>query len=87
MKKPFKEIAGTLIFILILIGLGVMMIMNPDLGGYEPHGRHYLIKKIIAMVWGRPAGIISIIFGLFALVGTFMPEKAAPQDQEQGEEA
>jgi hypothetical protein len=42
---------------------------------------------MIAMVWGRPAGIISILFGLFALVGTFMPEKATPQDQEQGEEA
>ena len=70
MKKPFKEIVGSVIFTLLLIGLGVMMIMHPDLGGYEPHGRHYLIKKLIVMVWGMPAGVISIILGLLIFSGS-----------------
>ena len=44
-KKMHTKIIGSHIFSLFLVGLGVMMIMNPELGGYEPRGRHYLIKN------------------------------------------
>ncbi len=86
MKKPFKEIVGSVIFTLLLIGLGVMMIMHPDLGGYEPHGRHYLIKKLIVMVWGMPAGVISIILGLLMFFGIFKSNSPALEETQQVEQ-
>lgn len=64
-----------------------MMIMNPELGGYEPHGRHYLIKTLIVMVWGTPAGIISIILGFLSIVGLFRSDSAALEETEQMEQA
>ena len=87
MQKPFKEIVGALVFTLILIGLGVMMIIHPDLGGYEPHGRHYLIKKLIVMVWGTPAGILSIIVGLVTIVGIVKSKSPSLENSQQVEQA
>ena len=87
MKKPFKEIVGSLIFTLLLIGIGVMMIMHPDLGGYEPHGKHYLIKKLVVMVWGTPAGIISIIVGMLTIVGIFKSSSPSLEESQQIEKA
>ena len=76
MKKPMKEILSTLLFAAILIGLGSVMIMNPDLGGYEPHGRYYLVKKIIVLIWGKTAGIIGLILGALSIFGVFVADTA-----------
>ena len=74
-----KGIIGGLLIAALFIGLGIIMVLNPDLGGYEPHGRHLLIKKLIAWVWGKPAGIVGIILGLFMIVGIFKGEEKPKQ--------
>jgi hypothetical protein len=82
MKKTVKEIIGVLLFAALFIGVGIIMVLNPDLGGYEPHGRHLLIKKLVALVWGRPAGIIGIILGLLMVLGIFKGEEKPEQLKE-----
>lgn len=82
MKKEVKEIIGGLLFAALFIGVGIIMVLNPDLGGYEPHGRHLLIKKLVAWVWGRPAGIVGIILGLLMVLGIVKGEEKPEQLKE-----
>ena len=82
MKKEMKEMIGGLLFAALFIGVGIVMVLNPDLGGYEPHGRHLLIKKLVAWVWGRPAGIVGIILGLLMVVGIFKGKEQPEQLKE-----
>jgi hypothetical protein len=81
MKKKAGEIVGGLLWAVLFIGVGAVMIVNPDLGGYEPHGRHLLIKQIVAWVWSMPAGIVGVLVGLLMLWGTFLGDS-----KEQGAE-
>lgn len=87
MKKPLKETVSSILGVIVFTGLGILMIIHPEFSGYEPHGRNYLLKKVIVMVWGRPAGIILIIVGLLAFVGLFVPEDAPPGGKKEIEES
>ena len=82
MEEKTKGIVGALLFAALFIGVGIIMVLNPDLGGYEPHGRHILIKKLVAWVWGRPAGIVGIILGLLMGGGIFKGEEQPEQLKE-----
>jgi hypothetical protein len=59
-----KEKRGAIIGGLAFIGLGIAMIVHPDLAeGAEASGRHALLKTIIVWMWGIPGGIVAILLG------------------------
>jgi hypothetical protein len=83
MKKKAGEIIGGLLFAALFVGLGLIMVLNPDLNGYEPHGKHLLIKKLVAWVWSMPTGVISIVLGLLTAWGTFIKDDEKPEQSEK----
>lgn len=80
-KRDIKEIVVGVLISLVPLGFGVWMIAAPKLmNGAHPHGRHLLMKKLLAWIWGYPAGIILAIVGLMMLWGAFLPD--TPDDDE-----
>ncbi len=58
------------------ITLGVLSIMYPDaLSADDVHGRRALSKTILVWVWGKPLGIVALIFGALATWVSFLPDR------------
>jgi uncharacterized membrane protein len=73
-KEKTKKI-GTIILCILIIGIGIWAIIQPDLmNGVNPSGRRGLIKRIIIWAWGMPGGIIACIFGALGIYGHFLPD-------------
>ncbi|MEM7387537.1 MAG: hypothetical protein AAF514_21585 [Verrucomicrobiota bacterium] len=77
-KPPSKT--GTLIFSLIILGLGIWMIGQPDLlEGSDVSGRRSLLKKMLIALWGWPGGIVLCLLGGLSLLGTLSDDNEAPK--------
>lgn len=65
-----KEKRAGIIGGLILVGLGVAAIINPDLmEGAEVSGRNFLIKLVVVYLWSRPGGVIAVLLGCASIWG------------------
>lgn len=50
--------------IITVIGIGIAMILYPDMmEGASTGGRRAFFKQIIATIWGIPAGIVTLLIG------------------------
>jgi hypothetical protein len=59
------------------IVLGTLSLMYPDaLGAADIHGRNALYKAIVVWLWGKPLGIVSLIFGALAVWVSFLPDRS-----------
>ena len=49
---------------LLVFGIGVAMIVNPELmEGASASGRNFIVKKLFIWVWGIPGGIVLLVIG------------------------
>ncbi|QDT44459.1 hypothetical protein Pan241w_45680 [Gimesia alba] len=72
--KYLLENWQSVLFGLLLIGLGVASFMYPDaMIDAEARGRRGLIKLIIIKAWGWPLGVGGLLFGGLCLWGSFSP--------------
>ena len=78
--RSTKDILKGLFFGLLLVGLGALMIANPD--GHGSDGDRPWLARMMAAVWGRPAGIISILLGLLGIWMTLKTAPAPDSDQQ-----
>jgi hypothetical protein len=75
-----EKIIGVLIS-LVPLGFGAWMLARPELmHDAHPHGRHLLVKRLLAWMWGYPGGIVLIIVGLLLLWAAFQPK--GPDDDD-----
>ena len=63
-----KDFFGGIVGGVILAGLGVWMIINPDAAG-DPDAsvRRSVIKNLLNTIWGVPGGIVVCIIGLLII--------------------
>lgn len=81
-KEKRSAIVGGLIF----IGLGIAMIVNPNLAeGAEASGRNALLKTVILWVWGIPGGIVAILLGIASMWNGIKASKGGVKDSEASE--
>lgn len=72
--KYLLENWQSVLFGLILVGLGVASLMYPDaMVDAEARGRRGLIKMIIIWAWGWPLGIAGPLLGGLCLWGSLSP--------------
>ncbi|WP_010178986.1 hypothetical protein [Aquimarina agarilytica] len=65
--------------IIALIGIGVSMIMDPDMAmAIEVTGRRQGVKSLLKAIWGLPAGLIMVAIG--GVLGYFQVKKK-PEDR------
>lgn len=71
-----QRIAG-IAFALVLIGFGIAMFVNPDMGT-EGETSRKLIGKLIIWLWSRPLGVVLFLLAILVLIGSLRVEKKKP---------
>ncbi len=68
--STIKDLLGGLFWGALITGLGIWMLVDPDLGQTsEPEGRRRGLVKLLYAIWSTPGGIIIGLIGLLIIWG------------------
>lgn len=72
--KTFMDRFMAVVLAAIFIGLGVYMVMNPEVMGFSEElsrARTRLWARVLEFVWSWPVGVLLVLFGLICFSGAF----------------
>lgn len=75
----WKQRVGGIAFAVMLIGVGVLMLLRPELELGDPSSmrRGGMLVRVFDFIWSQPAGVVVGLLGVLVFVGSVRSPSAA----------